>query len=458
VILPESNGSVDPNVENWTQAEMDQVTSEVIGGLNFYFTRREFLDISFYTVFNYQVPTGYEPISRSSAEEQLWISECLTAIGYPGYPGYPYATALRDSAGTEWANLMFIVDSSADADGMFTDGHFGYSTLGGPKIVMTYDNDGWGIANMDAVAAHELGHSFYALDEYFDAGHGCTETSGYLAYENQNSEYPNGAGGCAINVRYCIMRSQPLSVARICNYTKGQIGWPDADGDSIPDILDTYPETTLNPHSPDPDTVQTVYYTGNALATKLTNLNPYGRGNEITLNRIDKVEWRVDSGLWSDALPSDGTWDTGNEDYYFTSTPLENGPHVFEARAYHTYGNIDSTPAIDSLVIDRASGIGPVAERAVISVEAEPNPFGSKVVIAYSVPGEQGKQVPARLRIYDITGRQVALLLDDVRAAGPGRVSWDGTYANGRPAPSGIYFIDFAGGEARVVAKLVLAR
>ena len=459
VILPESDGSIDPNTENWTQAEMDQVTSEVIGGLNFYFTKREFRDLSFYTVFNYQVATGYEPIGRSSSEEQLWINQCLGVLGYPnGYPGYSYATALRDSAGTEWATLMFIVDSSTDADGMFTDGRFGYSTLGGPKTVMTYDNDGWGIANMDAVAAHEIGHSFYALDEYFDAGHGCTETCGYLAYENQNSEYPGGAGGCAINVRYCIMRSQPLSVARICNYTKGHLGWPDADNDSIPDILDTFPETVLNAYSPDPDTNQTPYYSGNAVVTKLTNLNPYGRGNEITLNRIAKVEWRVDSGAWSDAFPTDGVWDTGNEDYHFTSTPLANGPHVFEARAYHTYGNIDPTPAVDSLTIDRASGVVPVVTKAAISVEAKPNPFGSRVEIAYSVPGEQGKQVPACIRVYDVKGRQLATLVDEIRTAGPGRVFWDGTYSNGRLAPSGIYFVDFIGGESRMVTKLVLAR
>ena len=32
--------------------------------------------------------------------------------------------------------------------------------------MLTYDNDGYGFANFDAVLAHEMGHVFGALDEY----------------------------------------------------------------------------------------------------------------------------------------------------------------------------------------------------------------------------------------------------------------------------------------------------
>lgn len=458
VILPESDGSIDVSTEDWTPTEQDQVTSEIVSGLNFYFGKKEFRDLSFYTVFNYSVPTGYEPITGSSSEEALWCNQCFSVLGYPSaYPGYTYANALRDSAGTDWATIVFVVDSSNDTDGMFTDGRFGYSLLGGPKITMTYDNDGWGIANMDAVMAHEIGHSFYALDEYYEAGHGCTETSGYLAYENQNSEYPGGAGGCLNNMTFCIMRSVALGVARICPYTKGQIGWPDTDTDSIPDILDTYPETVLNAYSPDPDTAETPSFTGTANVTKLTNLNPYGRGNNITLNRIAKVEWRVDGGAWADAMPTDGVWDGGIEDYYFTSTPLGDGVHIFETRACHTYGNIDESPAADTLTIQLNAGV-PAFAGGGIAVDARPNPFVSKVDVAYSVPAGSGKPVPASMHVYDVKGREVVTLLDEMRMAGPGRVCWDGTYSNGRLAPSGIYFIAFIAGDTRVVGKLVLAR
>ncbi len=460
IILPESNGSIDPNQEDWTQAEKDQVTSEIIGGLNWYVTKAEWRDLTFYTVFTYSVPTGYEPINRPSSDEYLWVNQCFTAMGYAAtHPGYGYVSSLRDSMGTDWATCVFVVDSSVDTDGMFTDGRFGYSYLGGPKTTMTYDNDGWGIANMDAVLAHEISHSFYALDEYFDAGHGCTEKSGYLAIENQNSQYPYGGGGCALNIVFCIMRSTTLGSARVCTYTKGQLGWDDADNDSLPNILDTDPETVLNVYSPDPDTTATPIYSGQANVTKLDNLNPYGKHNDITLNRIAKVEWRVDEGIWQDALPTDGAWDGGTEDFNFTSTPLESGPHVFEARAYHTYGNIDPTPAVDSLTINRTSGVvGPRTAKVDISVDTYPNPFGPKVEIRYSIPGEYGKAVPVSMCVYDVRGRQVARLLEEMRSPGPGKLSWDGTYRSGSLAPSGIYFVELMAGDSRVVTKLVLTR
>jgi len=62
------------------------------------------------------------------------------------------------------------------------------------------------------------------------------------------------------------------------------------------------------------------------------------------------------------------------------------------------------------------------------------------------------------MSIYDVRGREVARLIDGVRSPGPGKLSWDGTYANGSAAPSGIYFVDLLAGKQRVVRKLVMAR
>ena len=46
---------------------------------------------------------------------------------------------------------------------------------------MTYDNDNWGISQMNVVTRHEQGHIFYAQDEYSVSGCTCTATSGYSA-------------------------------------------------------------------------------------------------------------------------------------------------------------------------------------------------------------------------------------------------------------------------------------
>ncbi len=454
VLLPESNGSIDPSTENWTQAQVNNVTSEVIAALNWYVSKADFRPVTFYTIFHYQVPTGYEPINRPSTDESLWRDQCLSYLGYTGR--YNYVNAIRDSLDTDWAVLALVVNDYNDADNAFADGKFAYSYLGGPNLVMTYDNDGWGIANMDAVLAHELGHSFFALDEYYDAGRPCTERSGYLNAENQNSEYPYGAGGCALNIRYCIMRSVTLGNARVCDYTKGQIGWWDTDGDSICDIIDTFPETVLFPYSPDPCSTFTPTYAGSCWVNPLPNQNPKDNWpNNVTINRIAKVEYRVDFGDWHEAIPNDGAWDEGKEGFNFTPDPLDQGTHIFEARAFHTYGNYDTSYAVDTLTIESGAGVASAVGRAEVIVSS---PARSRVDIRYEIPGSQALLVAASMKIYDVKGREVKTLFDGLRRPGSDKVTWDGRYENGELAPSGIYFLDFAAGESRVIKKIVIVR
>jgi hypothetical protein len=83
-----------------------------------------------------------------------------------------------------------------------------------------------------------------------------------------------------------------------------------------------------------------------------------------------------------------------------------------------------------------------------------PNPFTIETRLTYALP-ERGR---ARLAIYDVSGRKVAALADEVHDAGPYARSWDGRGAGGERVPSGVYFarLEFAGRvEAR---KIILTR
>jgi hypothetical protein len=83
-----------------------------------------------------------------------------------------------------------------------------------------------------------------------------------------------------------------------------------------------------------------------------------------------------------------------------------------------------------------------------------PNPFNPQTTLSFTLPRDGF----ARLAIYDIRGREVAVLVEEPLAAGPHSEEWDGVTKDNRPAASGIYFATLAfEGETRV-QKLVLMR
>jgi hypothetical protein len=95
-----------------------------------------------------------------------------------------------------------------------------------------------------------------------------------------------------------------------------------------------------------------------------------------------------------------------------------------------------------------------VPDAAVLAVRCFPNPFNPAATIAYNLP-HAGR---ASLKVYDLRGRLVRVLLDDVRPAGPGQVVWDGRDGDGAAVASGIYFHELmAGGETRL-GKMTLVK
>jgi len=362
IILPESDGSIDMNRENWTTTEIAEVVAGVQGALAFHVDVEARAGLSFYIVVHDSMLTGYEPIRRGSyttGEQALWITDCMDSLGFTTGDIFDrtraFDNALRDSLDTDWAVTMFVVDSSKDMDGRFDDGTYAYAYLGGPFAVMTYDNWTWGIGNMNAVAAHEILHPFYALDEYTASP--CGQASGYLGVENFNS-----VATCPSDV-LCLMRADlvdAFNADSVCWYTRGQVGWRDADADSILDILDTEPETSLDPF-PDSTDSRAPTFTGSVNTTALTNLNPQGQGNEITLATISLVEYRTDGGAWLSASASDGAWDEAVEGFTLTTDTLSEAAHSIDVRAVSNVGNADASPAGDAFVINDLTPPAPVA-------------------------------------------------------------------------------------------------
>lgn len=83
-----------------------------------------------------------------------------------------------------------------------------------------------------------------------------------------------------------------------------------------------------------------------------------------------------------------------------------------------------------------------------------PNPFNPSTTIRFSLR-ERGR---ASLAIYDVAGRLVRVLADDVMDAGPHDVTWDGKDRGSRAVASGVYFYRLETGVYTETKKMVLLR
>ncbi len=81
-----------------------------------------------------------------------------------------------------------------------------------------------------------------------------------------------------------------------------------------------------------------------------------------------------------------------------------------------------------------------------------PNPFRGATRIAFQIP-EAG---PVALRVFDLSGREVARLVDAVLPPGAHEAVWDGHDRNGRAAAAGVYFYRLDTRRASSSRKLIL--
>jgi hypothetical protein len=289
VLLPESIGGS----EDWTPAEILAVYSEILCAMDWYIQREPAAHLTF--IYDYEVvPVSSEPIENTRGYRVYWINEMMDYLGF-GVPGdmipitpmiYDYVNYQRDMKNTDWGFAIFVVDSSSDPDGLFSGGHaafaIGSQQGGGPYLVMTFDNGGYGYQNMDTVCAHEAGHIFGAADQYF----GCspTTTRGYLYIENQNCV--NGG----IIDEPSIMKN-PLSAygpGLIDEYARGQIGWLNSDGDGILDILDVEPKVHIHSCAEAGGQLSCL---GTATSGFFPTLNP--NYNDASINQLNSVLYRL---------------------------------------------------------------------------------------------------------------------------------------------------------------------
>ena len=83
-----------------------------------------------------------------------------------------------------------------------------------------------------------------------------------------------------------------------------------------------------------------------------------------------------------------------------------------------------------------------------------PNPFNPLTHISFSLPTAG----VVDLRVYDMLGREVALLDRQQRQPGRYQVVWNGRTDAGRPVPSGVYFARLTMPSGSKIIKMVLMK
>jgi hypothetical protein len=97
---------------------------------------------------------------------------------------------------------------------------------------------------------------------------------------------------------------------------------------------------------------------------------------------------------------------------------------------------------------------GGEGQRPVRLAQNRPNPFAPETWISYSL----GRDAAVSLKVYDVEGRLVRVLVSGTVEAGDHRVKWDGTDAHGRDAAPGIYLYRLETPESAYARKMVLLK
>ncbi len=308
VVLLESDGRIDPSIENWTPQKIAEVKQKVVEGVTWW---KDLLDaqgsvheLNFHFDFEHAdtpFQTPYEPISRVSQDFRLWVADFLDHVGHGGLGGdigiskgmLAFNHAERVASGSDWAFTIFVVNSEQDPDDRFQSGSDfsqAFAFAGGRFLISPS-------ARPASTFAHEMGHIFYALDEHGNASYSARR--GYYNTQNLNARSGNPDPASRVTsimdgheLAYPIYAASPSALE--------MVGWRDSDGDGVFDVLDV-PLSLTGSGGIDPATGQ-YRFVGRAEVGVLPNLNQSSHQSDITLNRVSRVQYRIDGGAWTDAV------------------------------------------------------------------------------------------------------------------------------------------------------------
>jgi len=402
-VFLESNGQIDANTETWTANQKKSVMDKIEIGLNWWkqllATKSVVHSLDFVidtTYVNTPASTPYEPISRISNSYSEWVSQFLNDAGFSQSSQLDtnmraFNNSQRQKLSTDWSFTMFVVNSQNDADGSFASGGSfdrAFSFAGGLFEVVPSTRPA-------SIFAHETGHMFWARDEYI-GGSNYSQKRGYYNAQNKNAIDLNPTPGFV--QEDSIMSSNAALDRAFQNLTSAsatlaQLGWVDSDVDGIFDVLDV--PLKLEGVGQLNDAGTQYNFTGRAAVQTLANVNSSGLQNDITINRVGRIEFRLNGGNWQTVFtPNDYQVDLN------LTIPIPTGTSgTIEIRAVETSLAITSNVFIATLGRVRTTAPTPGIQGLVWN---DQNRDGQWQAAEMPISG-------ARIRLVDTNGQPIVL-------------------------------------------------
>ena len=118
------------------------------------------------------------------------------------------------------------------------------------------------------------------------------------------------------------------------------------------------------------------------------------------------------------------------------------------------YGTLD----YENLKADRKSEIAnpnEITETSEFGMDQNyPNPFNPTTLISYTL----AEVSDVKLVVYNILGKEVRILVNNMQAMGSHSIQWDGRDAIGRKVSSGMYIYRLVAGQNVAIKKMIFAK
>lgn len=393
-----------------------------------------------------------------------------TFASHVTYPAgnYPYGVFAADLNGDGYFDLAVPNSNDAEVSVMINDGDgtfaspVGYAVYGSTYCIDGGDLDGDGDIDLVVGSLSQISVLLNDGDGTFApyAGYASLGAVGDVRVFDYNDDGDLDVATARVNDNYITLLANSGAGA----FTLGQscqtgedpnhVFAADLDGDGDIDMVVT---------NRDDDNISVIKNIGNGTYTA-------------------QVTYAVGDGpvqVWAVDLDADGDMDLATSNYNSDDVTvlINDGSGVFSHGGDYAAGNgpygifsadFDENSNMDLAVVNLAGNTVSVLLNQIQTVDDEldelplatalqqnyPNPFNPATQIRYAL----NQDSDVKLAVYDVLGRQIAVLVDGKQTAGNRSVTWNGVDGEGTQVSSGVYFYRLVAGEFVQTRKMVLLR